>query len=72
MAKYKNPTGSNAYNVEKQRAYEKRKLAEKQKPIWVAMLERVMNLQAQGFNRYEIAEQLTKDEKFLIKERVTK
>lgn len=70
--KYKNETGSKAYHVECQRAYEKRKLAERQKPLWVALIERVMNLQAQGFNRYEIAEQLTKDEKYLIKERKTK
>lgn len=72
MTKYKNPTGSNAYNVEKQRAYEKRLVAERQKPMWVAVIERVMNLQAQGANRYEIAEQLTKDEKYLIRERRTK
>jgi hypothetical protein len=72
MGKYKNPVNTKEYHVEVQRKYEKRKLAERQKPIWVAMLERVMNLQAQGINRYKIADQVTKDEKFLIKERVTK
>lgn len=70
-SKYKNPVGSKAYHVERQRAYEKRKLAQRQIPIWVSVIERVLELDGAGRTHQEIAKQLTEDEKFLIKERRT-
>lgn len=71
-SKYKNPVGSNAYHVERQRAYEKRKLAQRQTPLWLALIDRVITLDRQCRTYQEIAEQLVEDEKFLIKERRTK
>lgn len=70
--KYKNPVGSNAYHVERQRAYEKRRLAQRQIPLWLALIDRVITLDRQCRTYQEIAEQLVKDEEFLIKERRTK
>lgn len=70
-SKYKNPVGSKAYHVERQRAYEKRKLAQRQTPLWLALIDRVITLDRQGRTYQEIAKQLTEDEKFLIKERRT-
>lgn len=71
-SKYKNPVGSNAYHVERQRAYEKRRLAQRQIPLWLALIDRVITLDRQCRTYQEIAEQLVKDEEFLIKERRTK